>query len=133
MREELGSLLETQPTEQSSAQVEIDAQVAAELIALGYVAHAPRLEIEAGESSLDLYGADPNSLVESAESMAIAQGYIRRDLAQEALDLLEPIRDQAPRSVHVLGLIGRALRRSRSNPRSPRDLQRCPQPGTLRI
>lgn len=110
MREELSSLLATQSSASISAQAEIDAQIAAELIALGYVAHAPRMEIEAGESPLDLYGADPNSLVESAEAVAIAQGYLRRDLAQQALDLLESIRDQAPNSIHLLGLIGRALR-----------------------
>jgi len=117
MREELGALLETQPAEEFSAQAEIDAQIAADLIALGYVAHAPRMEMEAGESPLDLYGADPNTLVESAESIAIAQGLIRRDLPQKALDLLEPILDETPRSVHVLGLTGRALR----------DLNRTPE------
>ena len=117
MREELETLLETQPTQASSAQAEIDAQVAAELIALGYVAHAPRMEIEAGESPLDLYGADPNSLVKSAESVAVAMGFLRRERPQDALDLLEPIRNQAPGSIHVLTLIARALR----------DLERSPE------
>lgn len=111
MRGQLETLLIANPTGVDPAQTEIDAQIAAELIALGYVAHAPRMEIEAGESPLDLYGADPNSLVASAEGVAIAQGYLRREKAQEALALLEPIRVQAPESTQILLLIARAQRK----------------------
>ena len=111
MRDELEALLTDQPNADTSAQAEIDSQIAAELIALGYVAHAPRMDIEAGESPLDLYGADPNSMVESAEGVAWAQGYLRRDKAQEALNLLEPIRLKAPESTQVLLLTARALSR----------------------
>ena len=109
MREELEALLTDRPTTGTSAQSEIDGQIAAELIALGYVAHAPRMEIEAGESPLDLYGVDPNSMVESAEGVARAQGYLRREKAQKALSLLEPIREKAPESTQVLLLTARAL------------------------
>lgn len=111
MRDELEVLLTDTMTAETSAQAEIDEQIAAELIALGYVAHAPRMEIEAGESPLDLYGADPNSMVESAEGVARAQGYLRREKAQEALNLLEPIRLKAPESTQVLLLTARALSR----------------------
>ena len=93
---------------ESAARGEIDAQVAAELIALGYVAHAPRMEMDAGESPLDLYGPDPNELVAGAEAVARAHGYLRRERPKEALKLLEPVRTQAPESTQVLLLTARA-------------------------
>lgn len=108
MRNELEVLLTDSPTEVDPAQTEVDAQIAAELIALGYVAHAPRMDIEAGESPLELYGADPNSLVESAEGVAVAQGYLRREREEEALALLEPILAQTPESTQILFLTARA-------------------------
>ena len=108
LRGELEVLLKTHPTEVDPAQTEIDAQVAAELIALGYVAHAPRMEMDAGESPLDLYGPDPNELVAGAEAVARAHGYLRRERPKEALKLLEPVRTQAPESTQVLLLTARA-------------------------
>lgn len=109
MRQHLKELLVSAQSGGDAAQSEIDAQVAAELIALGYVAHAPRLDMQGSESDLELFGADPNLLVRDAESMSVAQGYLRREMAVEALLLLEEVHSRTGDTVHGLELRARAL------------------------
>ncbi len=111
MQAQLKALLDENPSEpeKDSTQRELDSQVAAELIALGYVAHAPKIESDSGFSVLDLYGEDPNVLVDEAEKIAIAQGYLRSKRPQRALDILKPVRERTPNSAYVIGLTARAM------------------------
>jgi hypothetical protein len=110
LRAELRRGIENAPAAPSDARAAVDAETAAQLMALGYVAKSPGLAVADDVASLELSGVDPMAKVGDIARIAEANGLLRRKEFGEALRTLIPLRDANPDSSYVLGLVATAFR-----------------------
>ena len=105
---DLREMLRRAPPKPDDAESAVDAATAAQLAALGYVAHSPAPDLGAGES-LELSGRDPVSTIRDTELISVAMGLIQREEFGEALKRLEQIEDRYPDSRFILDLAASTL------------------------
>ncbi len=89
----------------------LDSDTAAQLAALGYVAHSPAAALEASRAEpMALSGVDPRTLSDDTLSISIALGKIQRKEFADARDLLLGVHQRSPRSAYVLRLLAASQR-----------------------
>ena len=111
LRAALGALLAAAPEKPTDAQAEIDAETAAQLIALGYVARSPLIEVvdDVESLALDASQGDPMDRIPDVVGLTEANGFLARNMYGPALERLAPIVEKNPDSAYLLELAASAL------------------------
>jgi arylsulfatase A-like enzyme len=104
MRAQLEALLAAAPAQPDDAQATLDAQTAAQLMALGYVAKSPAFSIGDEVASLELHGSDPVTRLEDIQNISWVSGLLRREEYAMALESVAGLRERNPDSTYVMGL-----------------------------
>jgi arylsulfatase A-like enzyme/Flp pilus assembly protein TadD len=102
LRAQLSELIETAPAKPSDAETAIDAETAAQLEALGYMAAAPIEALDDEVALLELEGDDPTSKVPDMAMLAVATGFHRFKRFDEAAKTFRELVERNPESVTLL-------------------------------
>lgn len=109
LRTRLEEMLRQALPKPDDAEVAIDAETAAQLMALGYAAESPAGPLEDELASLRLSGDDPLTKIGDAELLSQTGGMRARGEFGQALNLLLPIRERNPENTYILGLVSASL------------------------
>ena len=109
MRADLEAMLVGAPSTSGDAQAVLDAQTAAQLMALGYVAKSPAFSIRDDATSLELRGRDPTTLGEDVQMISGAGGFLRRGEYEAAMEKIEVLLERNPDSTFAMTLAAEAL------------------------
>ena len=109
LRGRLEAMVAAAPKAPEDAQRTLDSSTAAELMALGYVARAPTLDMGADGESLALSGEDPSTLTGDVLAASLAPHYVKRKDWQKALETIEPVAKRHPKSAYAQTTMASAL------------------------
>ena len=116
MRADLEAMLVDAPSTPDDARAVLDARMAAQLVALGYVAKSPAFSIGDDVASLELRGRDPMTLGEDVRMISGAGGFLRRGEYEAAMEKIEVLLERNPDSTFAMGLAAEALAGLGRNP-----------------
>ncbi len=109
MRSTLEGMLADAPPPPDDAQAAVDAQMAAQLMALGYMARSATFEVRDERDALALEGDDPSSKAEDIQVVSQTMGFLGRRDFRRALGELEPLLARNPGNPFVMELVAQAL------------------------
>jgi arylsulfatase A-like enzyme/Flp pilus assembly protein TadD len=109
LQAELRRMLDERPAAIDDAQTTVDASTAAQLVALGYVAHGPTFEVDDEARALELFGDDPAEKQADIQAVSKASGFLGRQDFAAALDALEPLLVRNPGNPFAMDLVAQAL------------------------
>jgi arylsulfatase A-like enzyme len=110
LRARLTELIETAPAKPDDVRVSIDAETAAQLEAMGYLAAEPLGEFDDELALLVLEGDDPTTKVVDMAMLAKAAGFRKSKRFEESAKRYREIIERNPNSVPVLMLLENVLR-----------------------
>jgi tetratricopeptide (TPR) repeat protein len=104
-------LIRAAPAKSGDAETAIDPKTAAQLKALGYIAAAPTNALVDEVALLELKGDDPTSKVPDMLLLAVASGYYRFNLFEDAAKTFRELVERNPESVPLLQWLDHVLKR----------------------